>query len=109
MPLSEKHDKKEYLLTGWIVLLLAAYFALFAWFNFCGFDRLALADMYEDTNIIRFLRLASYLQPIRTLMSDSDVRLETALESDKDLKNLYIVMQSMTDAVLDDSAEGNEE
>lgn len=67
------------------------------------------ADMYEDTNIIRFLRLASYLQPIRTLMSDSDARLEAALESDKDLKNLYIVMQSMTDAVLDDSAEGNEE
>ena len=42
-------------------------------------------------------------------MADSDARLEAALESDKDLKNLYIVMQSMTDAVLDDSAEGNEE
>ncbi|MBO4834592.1 MAG: hypothetical protein J5483_00620 [Lachnospiraceae bacterium] len=67
------------------------------------------ADMYEDTNIIRFLRLASYLQPIRTLMEDSDARLESALNADKDLKNLYIVMQSMTDAVLDESAEENEE
>ena len=67
------------------------------------------ADMYQDADIIRFLRIASYLQPIRQLMADSDARLESALNSDKDLKNLYIVMQSMTDAVLDESAEGNGE
>ena len=67
------------------------------------------SDMYDDPDIIRFLRLASYLQPIRTLMTDSNARLESALNSDKDLKNLYIVMQSMTDAVLDESAEEAEE
>ena len=58
------------------------------------------SEMYDDPEIIRFLRLVSYLQPIRTLMSDTDARLESALNSDKDLQNLYIVMQSMTDAVL---------
>ena len=66
-------------------------------------------DMYQNVDKIRFLRLASYMMPIRQLLSDSDAALQNALNQDKDLKNLYIVMQSMTDAVLeqDFSASGN--
>ncbi len=66
-------------------------------------------DMYQNVDKIRFLRLASYMMPIRQLLSDSDAALQNALNRDKDLKNLYIVMQSMTDAVLeqDFSASGN--
>ena len=66
-------------------------------------------DTYQNVDKIRFLRLASYMMPIRQLLSDSDAALQNALNRDKDLKNLYIVMQSMTDAVLeqDFSASGN--
>lgn len=66
-------------------------------------------DMYQNADRIRFLRLASYMMPIRQLLSDADAALQDALNRDKDLKNLYIVMQSMTDAVLeqDFSASGN--
>lgn len=65
-------------------------------------------DMYQNAERIRFLRLASYMMPIRQLLADSDAALQSALNRDKDLKNLYIVMQSMTDAVLeqDTSADG---
>lgn len=58
-------------------------------------------DMYQNKDKIRFLRLASYMMPIRQLLADSDAALQNALNQDKDLKNLYIVMQSMTDAVLE--------
>ena len=43
----------------------------------------------------------------RQLLSDSDAALQSALSRDKDLKNLYIVMQSMTDAVLEQDASVN--
>ena len=61
-------------------------------------------DMYQNEEKIRFLRLASYMMPIRQLLADSDAALQNALNQDKDLKNLYIVMQSMTDAVLEQDA-----
>ena len=66
-------------------------------------------DMYQNVDKIRFSRLASYMMPIRQLLADSDAALQNALSRDKDLKNLYIVMQSMTDAVLeqDSSVDGN--
>ena len=64
-------------------------------------------DMYQNEDRIRFLKLASYMMPIRQLLADSDAALQSALEQDKDLKNLYIVMQSMTDAVLEQDAAEN--
>ncbi len=62
------------------------------------------ADMYTDPEIIRFLTLASYMEPMRSMLTDTDKALTKALNSDKELKNLYIVMQSMTDAVLSNEA-----
>ena len=64
-------------------------------------------DMNQNVDKIRFCRLASYMMPIRQLLSDSDAALQSALSQDKDLKNLYIVMQSMTDAVLEQDASVN--
>ncbi len=61
-------------------------------------------DMYQNADKIRFCRLASYMLPIRQILSDADAALQSALSRDKDLKNLYIVMQSMTDAVLEQDA-----
>ena len=64
-------------------------------------------DMNQNVDKIRFCRLASYMMPIRQLLFDSDAALQSALSQDKDLKNLYIVMQSMTDAVLEQDASVN--
>ena len=64
-------------------------------------------DMNQNVDKIRFCRRASYMMPIRQLLSDSDAALQSALSRDKDLKNLYIVMQSMTDAVLEQDASVN--
>lgn len=64
-------------------------------------------DMYQNADKIRFLRLASYMMPIRQILTDADAALQSALNRDKDLKNLYIVMQSMTDAVLEQDGAAN--
>lgn len=56
--------------------------------------------MYTDPDVVRFLTLVSYMEPIRSKLKETDEALNLALNSDKELKNLYIVMQSMTDAVL---------
>lgn len=70
MPQDEKQRKTEYFLTGWIVLVLAAYFVLFAFVNFRGFARLALADMYEDTLAARLMWEARSLFPKRFLFGN---------------------------------------
>ncbi len=70
MPSSEKHGKNEYLLTGWIVFVLLAYFALFTWINFRGFARMALADMYEDTLAARLMWEARSFFPKRFLFGN---------------------------------------
>lgn len=56
------------------------------------------SDMYTDPEILKYMNLVSYREPIRTLLSDTDAKLEEALASNKDLNNLYIIMQSMTEA-----------
>ncbi len=66
----DKKGKTEYLLTGWIVLVLLAYFVLFTWVNFRGFARLALADMYEDTLAARLMWEAKSLFPKRFLFGN---------------------------------------
>ncbi|MCQ2530629.1 MAG: hypothetical protein MJ086_05165 [Lachnospiraceae bacterium] len=62
------------------------------------------SDMYTNPEIIRFVTLASYMEPMRSKLKETDKALTKALNSDKELKNLYIVMQSMTDAVLSNEA-----
>ncbi len=63
-----------------------------------------VADMYSNPEIIRFVTLASYMEPMRSKLKDTDAALEKALNGDKELNNLYIVMRSMTDAVLSNEA-----
>lgn len=63
------------------------------------------SDMYKNADIIRYLTLCSYRDPIKTLLTDTNSALDSALNSDKELKNLYIVMQSMTNAVLSEVGE----
>lgn len=63
------------------------------------------SDMFENADIIRYLTLCSYRDPIKTLLTDTNSALDSALNSDKELKNLYIVMQSMTNAVLNEVGE----
>ena len=70
MPQNEKQRKTEYLLTAWILLVLAAYLLLFAWVNFRGFARMALADMYEDTLAARLMWEARSLFPKRFLFGN---------------------------------------
>lgn len=56
------------------------------------------SDMYTDQDILKFMNLVSYREPIRTLLKDTNDKLSASLAANKDLNNLYILMQSMTDA-----------
>ncbi len=56
------------------------------------------SDMYTDQNILKFMNLVSYREPIRSLLTDTNNRLSDALAGNKDLNNLYILMQSMTES-----------
>lgn len=56
------------------------------------------ADMYTDQEILRFMNLVSYREPIRSLLTDTNNRLSDALAGNKDLNNLYILMQSLTES-----------
>ena len=55
MRLSEQNRKTETVLTVLLLLVLLAYLALYAYADFRGFARLALADMYEDTLVARLM------------------------------------------------------
>lgn len=57
------------------------------------------ADMYTDEEILKYMNLVSYREPVRSLLDDTDKALDEALSSDKNLKNLYLLMQSMTTSV----------
>ena len=54
------------------------------------------SDMYTDADIIKFINVAAQKDPVRSLLSETNEKLNSALESDKELKNLFIIMQSMT-------------
>ena len=56
------------------------------------------ADMYTDQQILKYMNLVSYRDPIRTLLSDTNNSLSEALAGNKDLNNLYILMQSMAES-----------
>ncbi len=57
------------------------------------------ADMYTDEEILKYMNLVSYREPVRSLLDDTNKALDEALSSDKNLKNLYLLMQSMTTSV----------
>ena len=65
-----KSGKTEYVLTAWVGLVLLAYLVLFAWFNFRGFARMALPDMYEDTLAARLMWEGKSLFPRRFLFGN---------------------------------------
>ena len=56
------------------------------------------SDMYTDQEILKFMNLVSYREPIRSLLTDTNNRLSNALAGNKDLNNLYILMQSITES-----------
>ena len=56
------------------------------------------ADVAENEEILKYMNLVSYREPIRSLLSDTDAKLSEVLNGNKDLNNLYILMQSMTEA-----------
>lgn len=55
-----------------------------------------VTDMYTNGDIIRFINVAAQKEPVRSLLIQTNENLDKALDSDKELKNLVIIMQSMT-------------
>lgn len=70
---------------------------------------LICSDMYTDQTILKYMNLVSYREPIRSLLSDTNNRLSDALAGNKDLNNLYILMQSMTESAGASETETTEE
>ena len=56
-----------------------------------------LTSMYTDADINTFLYLASYRNPVRTLLSDTEDELNAILEEDSELRNIYIIMNAMAE------------
>ena len=56
--------------------------------------------MYTDPDILKFMNLVSYREPIRSLLEDTNESLNEVLSGNKDLNNLYILMQSMAEAIV---------
>ena len=56
-----------------------------------------LTAMYTDTDINTFMYLASYREPIRSLLTDTESELNSILEADSELRNIYIIMNAMAE------------
>jgi len=59
------------------------------------------SDMESNAEIVRYLTLCSYRDPIKSLLTETNDELEIALKSDKNLNNLYVVMNSITNAFIE--------
>ncbi len=55
------------------------------------------AGMYQNPEILKFMNLISYRDPIHTLLNETNEKLSDALAGNVDLNNLYIIMQSMAE------------
>lgn len=64
-----------------------------------------LTDMYSDADINTFMYLATYREPIRSLLAQTEEELNTILENNSDLRNIYIIMSAMTDESAQDQDE----
>jgi len=53
--MTDRERKIEYLLTALAAAAILAYLVVFGLIDFCGFARLATADMYEDTLVARLM------------------------------------------------------
>ena len=56
-----------------------------------------LTRMNTDKDINNFLTLVSYREPVRSLIAETESELYDILNTNTDLRNLYVVMSSMTD------------
>ena len=56
-----------------------------------------MTKMYTDSDVNELLSLISLREPIRSLLSDTENELNNILNTNTDLRNLYVVMSSMTD------------
>lgn len=68
-----------------------------------------MTAMYTDADINTFMYLASYREPIRSLLSNTESQLNAILESNDDLRNIYIIMSAMTEENAGDDAEDETE
>lgn len=64
-----------------------------------------LTGMYTDSDINTFMYLASYREPVRSLLADAEEGLNSILESDSELRNIYIIMNAMADDEDDEEEE----
>ena len=60
-----------------------------------------LTSMYSDNSVRNYMKLISLRNPIRSILTAAQDGLYGALESNTDLRNLYVVMSSMTNATND--------
>ena len=57
-----------------------------------------LTSMYTDETVRNFMKLISIRNPVRSVLTAAQDGLYGALESNTDLRNLYVVMSSMTNS-----------
>ena len=53
--------------------------------------------MYSDEEINNFLTLISLREPVRSLLSSTEDSLYGILEKNSELRNLYVIMSTMTE------------
>jgi len=58
-----------------------------------------MTKMYSDREVANLLALVSYKNPVRTLMNETQENLYEVLEKNNELRNLYYLMNSMSETV----------
>ncbi len=56
-----------------------------------------ITNMFTDPSIIKFINVVAKKEPVRSLLTNTNDKLNEALEADSQFKSLYLIMQSMTD------------
>ncbi len=56
-----------------------------------------LTKMYTDKDINTYMTLESYREPLRSIIADTEADLYVALNNNPELRNLYVIMSSMTE------------
>lgn len=64
-----------------------------------------MTAMYTDADINTFMYLASYREPVKSLLTDTESQLNSVLEDDSELRNIYIIMNAMAEENSDDEEE----
>lgn len=68
-----------------------------------------MTEMYTDADINTFMYLASYREPVKSLLTDTEAELNAILEEDSELRNIYIIMNAMAEENSSDTDSTQEE